>query len=123
MPGKSLVRSDDVRELCAHIGRCTGMASMKFHGSVVAAMYGVPSVVLSATDKNRNFMAMIDRPELLSGLNDPHLPDRWSPYMARIPVHTRDWLRSRSTEAMQRLVDAVRQELGSRRGVLGPRQG
>jgi polysaccharide pyruvyl transferase WcaK-like protein len=101
IPGKKLVRSDDLDELCRAIGRCHGLASMKFHGTVVAAMYGVPSIVLSATDKNRNFMGMIDRPELLSGLGDAHLPDRFSPYMAAIPRHSRTWLRDSATAAME----------------------
>ncbi|MEX2658818.1 MAG: polysaccharide pyruvyl transferase family protein [Acidimicrobiales bacterium] len=112
-PGKETVRSEDVLELCKAIGRCTALASMKFHGSVVAAMYGVPSLVLSPTDKNRNFMNMIDRPELLSNLSDPHLPARFSPYLPRIPHQTRAWLRERSTEAMERLVEAVRLEVGA----------
>jgi polysaccharide pyruvyl transferase WcaK-like protein len=103
VPGKKLVRSEDLDELCTAIGACTAMASMKFHGTVVAAMYGVPSIVLSATDKNRNFMAMIDRPELLSGLEDAHLPDRFSPYLAAIPGHSRTWLRESATDTMRRL--------------------
>jgi polysaccharide pyruvyl transferase WcaK-like protein len=111
IPGKQLVRSEDLLELCMAIGRCTAMASMKFHGSVVAAMYGVPSIVLSPTDKNRNFMNMIDRPELLSNLSDPHLPDRFSPYLPRIPRQTRTWLRDGATGAMERLVESIRTEL------------
>ncbi|HVM51635.1 MAG TPA: polysaccharide pyruvyl transferase family protein [Acidimicrobiales bacterium] len=112
-PGKQTVRTDDLLELCRAVGRCTALASMKFHGSVVAAMYGVPSLVLSPTDKNRNFMNMIDRPELLSNLSDPHLPDRFSPYLPRIPRQTRDWLRETSTAAMLRLVESIRQEVGA----------
>jgi exopolysaccharide biosynthesis predicted pyruvyltransferase EpsI len=110
-PGKQTIRSEDVLDLCQAIGRCTAMASMKFHGSVVAAMYGVPSIVLSPTDKNRNFMNMIDRSELLSNLTDPHLPERFSPFMAKVPRQTRDWLRTEATAAMERLVDAIRREV------------
>lgn len=106
-PTRTMVRSEDLSELCAAIGRCTALASMKFHGSVVAAMYGVPSIVLSATDKSKNFMTMIERPDLLSGLTDPQLPSRLSPYMARIPRQTRQWLRERSAAGMAGLVDQI----------------
>lgn len=115
LPGKTLVRSEDLHELCAAIGRCTAMASMKFHGSVVAAMYGTPSIVLSATDKNRNFMKMIDRPELLSGLADPHLPERFSPYTPSIPSHSRDWLRAGATTTMHQMTARIREVVGSAR--------
>lgn len=111
IPGKKLVRSDDLDELCTAIGACTAMASMKFHGTVVAAMYGVPSIVLSATDKNRNFMAMIDRPELLSGLEDANLPDRFSPYLAAIPGHSRTWLHESAAATMQRLTASLLEAL------------
>lgn len=117
-PRKTLVRSEDLMELCTEIGRCTVLASMKFHGTVVAAMYGVPSLVLSATDKSRNFLRMIERPELLSGLNDPRLPDRFSPYMARIPMHTRRWLKEEATRTIELLIgemDAVLHSVPSHR--------
>lgn len=112
-PGKRVIRSEDLDELCREIGRCTALVSMKFHGTVVAAMYGVPSIVLSATDKNRNFMAMVDRPELLSGLEDAHLPDRFSPYLAAIPRHSRSWLRQSATTTMELLRDSLAEALGT----------
>lgn len=107
VPGKHLVRSEDLLELCSEIGRCTALASMKFHGTVVATMYGVPSLVLSATDKSRNFLRMIGRADLLSGLGNSDLPDRFSRYMARIPAHTRRWLHEEAAKTMEILVEHV----------------
>lgn len=91
-PGKEVVYSENIWDQCRAIGECTVLASMKFHGSVVATMYGVPSIVLSPTDKSRNFMRRMDRLDLLSQLNDKRLSDHFSPFMAPIPQATRHQL-------------------------------
>ncbi|MGM9488988.1 polysaccharide pyruvyl transferase family protein [Ideonella sp. YS5] len=106
--GKEVAHSESLTDLCVAIGECTVLASMKFHGTVVALHYGVPSLVLSATDKSRNLMRMAERPELLSSLADEHLPDRFSPYMPRIPTTTRRMLRQRAEGTMSRLAQALR---------------
>jgi len=71
-----LVSSDNLDDITRAIGECTAMASMKFHGVVVAAMYGVPAFVMMPTAKNRYFMEDIGRPDLVSRYNDPTLPER-----------------------------------------------
>jgi polysaccharide pyruvyl transferase WcaK-like protein len=71
-----LVSSDNLDDITRAIGECTAMASMKFHGVVVAAMYGVPAFVLMPTAKNRYFMADIGRLDLLSSFSDETLPER-----------------------------------------------
>lgn len=108
VPDKEVVASDSLWDLCRAIGSCYAIASMKFHGTVVAVSYGVPSLVLSATDKSRNLMRMIERPELLSSIADRALADRFSPYMASVPSTTRRMLRQRAEATMKRLVDALR---------------
>lgn len=99
--GKETFQSEDVWEQCRAIGECSVLASMKFHGSVVAAMYGIPSIVLSPTDKSRNFMRQIERPELLSNLNDQQLHEHFSPFMASIPMRTREQLRSGARASLE----------------------
>ncbi len=59
MASKELVYTEDLSQLMRSIGECTAFASMKFHGTVVATMYGIPSIVLIPTNKNRNFMKRI----------------------------------------------------------------
>jgi hypothetical protein len=83
------------------------IASMKFHGTVVAAMYGVPSIVLSATDKNRHFMRMLERPELLSSLSASDLPERVPKFPASIPSHTRGYLKTASVAAYAKLREQI----------------
>lgn len=76
---KELIFSHSMDDLSRAIGECTALVSMKFHGSVVSTMYGVPSTVLIPTNKNRNFMDRIDRRDLLSKFDDTALCDRFSP--------------------------------------------
>ena len=100
---KEIIYSEDIWDQCRAIGECTALASMKFHGSVVAAMYGVPSIVLSPTDKSRNFMRRIERTDLLSNLKDERLADHFSPFMATIPQATRETLATGARQGLERL--------------------
>lgn len=73
IPGKELVASERLADLSRAIGECTALASMKFHGTVVATMYGVPSIVMIPTNKNRNFMRRIGLESLVSSFDSPEL--------------------------------------------------
>ncbi|TYT27136.1 polysaccharide pyruvyl transferase family protein [Luteimonas viscosa] len=108
IPGKELVVSESTADLCKAIGECTALTSMKFHGTVVAAAYGVPSFVLSATDKSRNLMRMMERPDLLTSIADKHLPDRFSQYTPPIPWATRNLLRRRAEATLNELAESLR---------------
>ncbi len=102
-PGKETFFDEDPLQQCRAIGECHVLASMKFHGSVVATMYGIPSIVLSPTDKSRNFMRRIEREDLLSNLKDESIADHFSPFMARIPRIIKSDLASRARESLDRL--------------------
>lgn len=82
---EEVVHSEDLDELCRQIGACSLLATIKFHGMVVATMYGVPSIAMSVTPKNRNFLRMIERPEMLASYTEPSLFKRLSYFPARIP--------------------------------------
>lgn len=107
VPNKETFVSESLWDLCRGIGECYALASMKFHGSVVAVSYGVPSLVLSPTDKSKNLMRMIERPELVSSIADKKLADRFSPFMARVPSTTRRMLRERAKRSMSRLQEML----------------
>jgi polysaccharide pyruvyl transferase WcaK-like protein len=89
-----LISTDSLDAITRAIGECTAMASMKFHGSLVGAMYGVPSFVLMPTAKNRYFMDDIGRRDLVAVYNDPDLPDRLTRDPEPIAATTRDRLRA-----------------------------
>ena len=106
--GEEVIITEDLDEMCAAIGSCSAYASMKFHGTVVATMYGVPSLILSATDKNKNFARMIARPDLITSIADKHLFHRL-PY-APVPIHPMviNWLKERAQagyESLRRCIE------------------
>ncbi|MDO5031013.1 polysaccharide pyruvyl transferase family protein [Corynebacterium sp.] len=90
--GDEIVYTEDLNEMCAEISSLSALASIKFHGMIVAAMYGVPTIAMSVTPKNRNFLKMIDRSEMLQSYTHPELYKRLSWYPARISPQTRYWL-------------------------------
>lgn len=71
--GKEVFRSEDLTAITRAIGECTALASMKFHGTVVATMYAIPSLVMMPTNKNRNFMGRLGLDALLTRFDDPEL--------------------------------------------------
>lgn len=106
-PDEEVVYSDDLKVLCREISKCSLLATIKFHGLVVASMYGIPSIAMSSTPKNRNFLRMIERPEMLASYTDAGLEDRICRYPARIPHATRYSLYRRSVQGYARLKEVM----------------
>ncbi len=75
-PDVERVASDDLTTLTRAIGECAMLASHKFHGTVVATAYGIPAISMSTTDKNRNLLRRLGRPDLVCAFDDPTLPSR-----------------------------------------------
>lgn len=98
-----LISTDDLAEISRAIGECSVFASMKFHGVVVAAMYGVPPIAMMPTTKTRNFMAYIDRPELLTHFSAEDLPDHLRPEMPAIAESVRARLRAGAADYLRDL--------------------
>lgn len=110
---KELVHSENLEDLTRAIGECTVLASMKFHGTVVATMYGVPSIVLVPTNKNRNFMARIGRDDLVASHNSDKLLEIFG-MNGPEPIAPADveMLRTRSTAFMEDLRGRLLSETG-----------
>lgn len=108
IPGKVVIHSEDLDEISRNIGACTAMASMKFHGSVAATMYGVPSVVLVPTSKNRNFMRRMGREDLLCVFDSPDLVSRFDPFPEPIDPYWVKTLRSNAIELFGKLKASIR---------------
>lgn len=109
--GEEVVRSEDLMQLCREISYCDALATIKFHGAVVATMYGIPAITMSSTPKNRNFMTMIERRDLLSSYTDPNLYKHLSHYPARINNKVRSWLYRQSNAGYSKLMDAIEEEI------------
>ncbi|MGO0577039.1 polysaccharide pyruvyl transferase family protein [Ornithinimicrobium panacihumi] len=110
-PDEEIFHSDSLEEMCIEISKCTLLASIKFHGMVVATMYGVPTIAMSVTPKNKNFLRMIQRPEMAAGYRDPHLKDRVTAHPAKIHTLVRGNLHRRAVAGYEVLKDALAQHL------------
>jgi polysaccharide pyruvyl transferase WcaK-like protein len=110
LEGKEVVHSENLRELTRAIGECTAFASMKFHGTVVATMYGIPSLVLIPTNKNVNFMRRVGLEALVSRFDAPDLVSKFEarPEVDRSRIA---WIRSDVDAHMRGLVHALHQTL------------
>lgn len=106
-PDEEVFHSEDLNELCVAVGSCSQLATIKFHGMVVAAMYGVPSIAMSGMPKNANFLRMIDRSEMLSSYSQSDLVDRLSKFPARIHQRVRADLYGRATAGYARLIEVM----------------
>lgn len=83
---EEVVVASGLDDLCVQIASCSMLATIKFHGVVVAAMYGIPSIAMSVTPKNRNFLRLIGRPEMLGGYTQLDIWKKLSYYPA--PIHS-----------------------------------
>jgi polysaccharide pyruvyl transferase WcaK-like protein len=102
-----LVTSDDLGDLSRAIGECALLASMKFHGVVVAAMYGVPAIALGATTKHRNLMTALGRPDLRVPFTDPGLPDVLDADLTPVDAASRDRIRHEAVASLVRLREGI----------------
>ncbi|AMW26619.1 polysaccharide pyruvyl transferase family protein [Arthrospira platensis] len=99
-PGKIIKSSQDLSDLTKYIGECSLIISTKFHGCVVASMYGILAITLNKTNKFINFYRMIEREELLASIHNEYLLDVLSPYIAKIPTLTRNWLKENARKGL-----------------------
>lgn len=111
-PEDEVVHSESLDELCQEISRVELLATIKFHGLVVATMYGVPAIAMSVTPKNRNFLRMIERPEMLVSYTNEGLKDRIHKYPARIHQRVRAQMYYGSREGYELLKEKLAESLG-----------
>lgn len=120
IPDKEIIYTQDIWALTRAVGECSTLASMKFHGSVVATMYGIPSMVLIPTSKNRNFMRRIDREDLLSQFDAENLVERFKPWPEPIDPYWVERLRGDATEMLALLRGQLLDQTANTMGGEGP---
>lgn len=76
-----IVRSD-LDALTDELLACTRVASMKFHGCVVAMAHNVPCLALSQANKFKNFYTELDRLNWLSALGDASMREKLDDLLA-----------------------------------------
>jgi polysaccharide pyruvyl transferase WcaK-like protein len=106
-----VIMSESIADLTRAIGECAVVASMKFHGCVVATMYGTPAITLITTDKFRNFYKLIERDELVAHHRHDTLPDRLPKYVTKIPDLTRKDVGNQARQGLSALGELMRKDL------------
>ncbi|MCV3736648.1 polysaccharide pyruvyl transferase family protein [Rhizobium sp. TRM96647] len=71
--GKETMHSEELDDISRALGECSLVLSMKLHTTLVAAMYGVPTVCVNPVVKARAFMKAIGREELAINPTDRKL--------------------------------------------------
>lgn len=108
---KKLVSAKTTTDLCKEISECDLLMSMKFHGSVVATMNCIPSVVLVPTNKNRNFMKRINRTDLLMSFESPGLLELAKNVPSPISSVDRMKLKNDAVSVMMKLKKSVHESV------------
>lgn len=72
-PGKEVVYTEDLDEISIALGECSLVLSMKLHTTIVATMYGVPTVSVNPVVKARQFMRMVGAEDYVVAPLDPQL--------------------------------------------------
>ena len=112
MPNTTLFTSENIDDLTRALGECSLLLTMKFHGAVVAAMYGVPSLRHTGAEmepslKRSNFFRRINRLDLVA----PMTPESISTYFDNLPApvdaETRASLRAGAKAEITRLRDLM----------------
>jgi polysaccharide pyruvyl transferase WcaK-like protein len=102
-----IVGGEDNETLTRLIGESTVIASMKFHGCVVATMFGIPAIGLSTTDKFTSLFNEIERPDLISHHTHASLPDKLPKFLAPIPRCTIAGLRTSAKAGLTALSNSL----------------
>lgn len=110
VPNKVLLYTESLEEMMMAIGECSAFASMKFHGTVVATMYGVPSIVMIPTNKNRNFMARIGLDNQVSKFNAENLIEVFDSLPPKLDESIVKDLKSKSANLLMSLRDRIKAE-------------
>lgn len=109
-----IVESESLDDLCSVLGGLDLLISNKFHGTVVATKYTVPSVVLSSTTKSRNLYRVLGRTHLLSSHNDPTLKEKVAKRPPRVAIDAVEQLEGRATHSLNRLVRKINEDFPKR---------
>ncbi len=106
---EEILFSENLDDICSAIGSCSLLLSMKFHVVVVGALYGVPAIQLSSTQKNSNLFNYLQRPDLRRNHLDHSLWRAIPPIPAPIHSILSRRLKRDAAVGYDNLVAAIRQ--------------
>ncbi|MBP3221673.1 MAG: polysaccharide pyruvyl transferase family protein [Neisseriaceae bacterium] len=112
LPDEPVFHYENLDDMIVAISGCDILATIKFHGMVVATRYKIPSIAMSTTPKNRNFLRMLERTEMLCGYGDENLYKHLPYYPASIHSQVVYRLVKQSQAGYIRLLSAMKSILG-----------
>ncbi|MDR2208215.1 MAG: polysaccharide pyruvyl transferase family protein [Azoarcus sp.] len=122
VPGKETVFSQNLDDISRALGECSLVLSMKLHTTVVATMYGVPTICVNPVVKARAFMRSFGREELAVASNSPKLLDMIAKGVPEVPMDKVQKLKTDASNALlalsQRIWDDFRNASPERRRLL-----
>lgn len=98
-----IIVRDTEAALTQELLKCSRIASMKFHGCVVAMVHGIPTLALSSANKFRNFYLEVDRTAWVSGLTDENLVEKLEAVLNAPCFAFPESIRSASNAALEEL--------------------
>ncbi|NDB18582.1 MAG: polysaccharide pyruvyl transferase family protein [Actinobacteria bacterium] len=112
LPHARILHTASIDEMTSMLASCTALVTMKFHGAVVATMYGIPSFSFVApgkplSAKRVNFMRRIDRLDLVAPMSSLECV-RALTGARRIDPTSVDMLRESSRTCISALRDEMR---------------
>lgn len=105
--GKETFYTEDLDEITRALGECSLLLSMKLHTTLVATMYGVPTVCVNPVVKARAFMASIGREELAISATDRRLVKLLEEGIPPVPMDKVKDLRSSAVDYLKQLSQRI----------------
>lgn len=103
IPGKETVYSQELDDISRAIGECSLILSSKLHTTIVATMYGVPTICVNPVGKAKEFMQLAGREQFVVGAMDPQLLDLIEAGVPPIPTESIQRLREGAAYALRAL--------------------
>ncbi|MGL3151651.1 polysaccharide pyruvyl transferase family protein [Microbacterium sp. A82] len=105
--GKETFYTENLDEITRALGECSLVLSMKLHTTLVATMYGVPTVCVNPVVKARAFMAAIGREELALSPTDRRLVKILEDGVPAVPMDKVEELRNQAIERLKSLSQQI----------------
>lgn len=107
LPGKETMFSQGLDDISRALGECSLVLSMKLHTTLVATMYGVPTVVVNPVIKARAFMESIGREGLVMHPTDRRLISLIEAGVPPVPMDQVKRLRKEASTFLQSLCQRI----------------
>jgi polysaccharide pyruvyl transferase WcaK-like protein len=107
LPGKETMHSRELDDISRALGECSQVLSMKLHTTIVATMYGVPTISVNPVVKAKAFMRSIGRETLAIAPHRPELAAMFDKEIPPVPMDQVERLRGEASQALRALSQRI----------------